>query len=232
MTKVETKHVEAAKKLVRSPEFDQAEMLHIHEEIGVDLYELIAQLLADQEAMNTCPFVKVDHNREMKTVGGPEGILEEFPSPRPQWLIDAVYSREHQFLDPYKGGIRLQHGDLVCLVDGVVLYIPANYQEALVRGDDGWRYDMENAPKKSPKGKILLICHDPLSPHKVYVEHAETFGSPEFNGVGVFQAVWGGEWNHNGHSLPKWWFLDDGRFETALNPTAFKLITLPTEEQS
>lgn len=97
------------------------------------------------------------------------------------------------------------------------------------KADNGWRTDMENAPKVVPEGKALLMLHDPATPHDTYIRHDEAFGGPVFNGKSVFQAQWGGEWREGRHNLPNWWFADDGTFETAINPTAYRLIDLPNE---
>ena len=100
--------------------------------------------------------------------------------------------------------------------------------EANIRAEYEWNYNMDEAPKAlSSTNEFLLLLHDPSKPHTIYKRHAKIFGCPEFNGKGVFQAVWGGAWERNDEKLPEWWFVDDERFETALSPIAWKRITTP-----
>lgn len=86
---------------------------------------------------------------------------------------------------------------------------------------------MSTAPKDRP---ILAWCdHEADSEYEpdgkrltLYAAHREGLSNV---GTGFRVIVWGGGFydseEDGGAHLPDWWFLDDGNFETAANPTAW-----------
>lgn len=96
-----------------------------------------------------------------------------------------------------------------------------------------WSKNMTKAPKDIPilvkiNSLSELDCPDCTNTGLcIYHGHAYDCGQIDAD---YCVAVWGGGWDDrtyfesNGGSMPDWWFLYDGVFETAVNPVAWKLI--------
>lgn len=92
---------------------------------------------------------------------------------------------------------------------------------------------IETAPKDVD---ILAFCNHEADPYflengnlTLYGAHAEGMSFAE---TGIHIVTWGGgfdysTWEHQGSSLPDWWFVAGSEFEVAANPTHWMPLPSP-----